>query len=68
MSTTNLSTVLKAVSVMRAVARTELPSTSEATRAARRSVVNLFMGYVMAERSAIGKSTPDNREEHGRED
>ena len=55
MSTTNLRTVLKATSVMRDVARTELPSTKAATRAARFSVLNLFMGRSMAERSAIVK-------------
>ena len=55
MSTTNLRTVLKATSVIRAVARTELPSTNAATRVARFSVLNLFMGQTIAERSAIVK-------------
>ena len=63
MSTTNLRTVLKATSVIRAVARTELPSTNAATRAARFSVLNLFMGGSMAERSAIVKGGQDKRGE-----
>ena len=55
--------MLKAVSVMRAVARTLLPSTKAATRAARLSVVSLFMGGSMAERSAIVKGGQDQGEE-----
>jgi hypothetical protein len=68
MSTTNLRTVLNAVSVMRAVARTLLPSTRDATRAARRSVLNLFMVRIMAERSAIVKGPAHSRgQRYGKE-